>query len=87
MNIDLSLLHTHNIEEIDISNTYDIPKEYYEDSDILELKNIKVDFEGMKVNTFECYDKYLTNLYGDYMTLPPVEKRITHEIKVYKVGE
>lgn len=52
-----------------------------------ELKDMKVDFEGMKVNTFECYDKYLTNLYGDYMTLPPVEKRITHEIKVYKVGE
>lgn len=24
------------------------------------------------------YDKYLTNLYGNYMQLPPVEKRVSH---------
>ena len=33
------------------------------------------------------YDKYLTNLYGDYMKLPPIEKRITHQIKIYRIGE
>ena len=30
---------------------------------------------------FRCpkeYDRYLTNIYGDYMQLPPEEKRITH---------
>lgn len=42
MNIDLSLLHSHTINEIDITNTYDIPKEYFKDSEVLELKNIKV---------------------------------------------
>ena len=42
MNIDLSLLHSNTVEEIDISNEYDIPKEYYKDSSVLELKNIKV---------------------------------------------
>ena len=52
-----------------------------------EMDNVEVDFENVKVNTFACYHKYLSNLYGDYMKLPPIEKRITHEIKVYKVGE
>ena len=26
----------------------------------------------------ERYDKYLTNVYGDYMTPPPVEKQKSH---------
>lgn len=42
MDIDLRKLYTHNTEEIDISGKYDIPEEYYEFSDILELKNIEV---------------------------------------------
>lgn len=42
MDIDLSLLHSHTVNEIDISNTYDIPKEYFENSSVLELKKIKV---------------------------------------------
>ncbi|MBR6949099.1 MAG: hypothetical protein IKH54_02830 [Bacilli bacterium] len=56
MNIDLSLLHTHNIEEIDISNTYDIPKEYYANSDVLELKNIKVSGKISLASSEEDYD-------------------------------
>lgn len=52
-----------------------------------EVTSTKVVFEGMEVNTFSCYDKYLTNLYGDYMKLPPIEKRITHQIKIYRIGE
>ncbi len=36
------------------------------------------EFEGMKVMIPEKYDQYLKNVYGDYMTLPPVEKRIGH---------
>lgn len=51
------------------------------------INNCEVDFEKMKVNTISCYETYLTNLYGDYMMLPPVEKRITHEMKVYRIGE
>ncbi len=42
MNIDLSLLHSKIEEEIDISNTYTIPKEYYENTDVIDLSNIKV---------------------------------------------
>lgn len=33
------------------------------------------DFEGEKVLLFQDLDNYLKNLYGDYMQIPPVEKR------------
>ena len=42
MEIDLSLLHSNTVSEIDITNTYNIPKEYYENTDIIRLDNINV---------------------------------------------
>lgn len=36
---------------------------------------ITVEFNGRKFKTFKDYDYYLSRLYGDYMTPPPVEKR------------
>ena len=35
-------------------------------------------FEGIKVTGPKEYDKYLKQLYYDYMKLPPVEKRQGH---------
>ena len=35
-------------------------------------------FEGHMFNIPSKYDAYLKTIYGDYMTLPPVEKRISH---------
>ena len=35
----------------------------------------KVKFEDLDVFIPADYDKYLTNLYKDYMQLPPLEKR------------
>lgn len=37
----------------------------------------EMDFEDFKVNMPIDYDKYLTCLYGDYMTPPPLDKRQT----------
>lgn len=48
---------------------------------------IEMDFEGMKFKAFKEYDKYLTAIYGDYMKLPPEEKRVTHHMfKAYYKG-
>ena len=46
-------------------------------------KLVEVEFEGHKFPAFSCWDSYLTGLYGDYMQLPPVEKRKTHNMTVY----
>lgn len=35
-------------------------------------------FEKTMVRTFKQYDLYLKTVYGDYMTLPPIEKRVSH---------
>ena len=43
-------------------------------SDVFK-KTMRHKFESIEVNIMEKYDKYLTNGYGDYMKLPPVEKR------------
>lgn len=43
MNIDLSLLYSKNIDKIDISGKYSMPKDYYSNSDIINLKEIIVD--------------------------------------------
>jgi len=38
----------------------------------------KLEFEGITVKVPTGYERYLTHVYGDYMQLPPEEKRITH---------
>ena len=37
-------------------------------------------FEGEMYSTIVDYDTYLSAIYGDYMKLPPVEKRISHHL-------
>ena len=38
----------------------------------------KVPFEGREYETMSCYREYLTGIYGDYMTPPPVKARRIH---------
>ena len=42
------------------------------------LKITKRLFEGTLFSTPDNYDEYLSNLYGDYMKMPPKEKQVTH---------
>ena len=54
-----------------------VPKQVMENS-------ILVDFEGRKYCAMKDYDFYLRNIYGDYMQLPPEEKRIAkHDFTAY----
>ena len=42
-----------------------------------------VSFENKTYKSMKGYDEYLTNTYGDYMTLPPENQRIHHQFKAY----
>ena len=47
----------------------------------------KATFEGLEVNVPNDTHRYLTNLYKNYMELPPVEKRERHFICEFKLPE
>lgn len=47
------------------------------------LEQTEVIFENNKFKTFKNYDKVLTQLYGDYMQLPPIEQRVAHSFDAY----
>lgn len=55
-----------------------VPKNEFE-------KTVFLEFEGLQLPTFSCWEMYLKGMYGDYMKLPPEEKRLTHEMAVHRV--
>ncbi len=61
------------------------PRERMEKSIFEEY--IDVSFEGTKYKSIKDYDKYLTNIYGDYMKLPPIDERITHNIEAWRIDD
>ena len=58
---------------------WSIPKDGYEDM-------VEVEFEGHMFPAMGCWDEYLTKCYGDYMQLPPEDKRQTHCLKAWRVN-
>ena len=46
---------------------------------------IEVPFENAQADVYKDYEDYLTLMYGDYMQVPPVEKRERHFIKTLKL--
>lgn len=57
----------------------------YDKDDFKHVEKAK--FEDIYVNVPKNYDKILTELYGDYMELPPVEKRYNHPIDYIDFGK
>ena len=53
-----------------------VPKKPY-------LVSVPMQFEDMTVSAPGCWEYYLKNLYGDFMQLPPEEKRVTHDMDVW----
>ena len=45
--------------------------------------SVDIEFEGRTYKTMVGYKDYLERTYGDYMTLPPVEQRVTHQFEAY----
>ncbi|MCR5100279.1 MAG: LicD family protein [Butyrivibrio sp.] len=45
-------------------------------------KMVDVEFEGHTFKCCSCWDFYLHNLFGEYMQLPPEDKRKTHDMVV-----
>ncbi len=61
----------------------------YKTQEVIDRKGyvnlIDVEFEGKKYHAPSNYDRYLTQLYGDYMKMPPLEQQKTHHtFKVYR---
>ncbi|MDO5760864.1 MAG: LicD family protein [Bacteroidota bacterium] len=56
-----------------LKERYGMPKQWF-------LERKQYDFEGKKFWGIKDYDAFLKYEYGDYMTLPPKEKRKTHPI-------
>lgn len=43
-------------------------------------------FEDTTLPALKEYDEYLSYMYGDYMTIPSKEDRVTHEFKEIDFG-
>ncbi len=61
-----------------------VVNERFSVDDIGEL--VDVEFEHEYFKGIKNWDFYLKQIYGDYMQLPPVEKRRTHDLKVVWIG-
>lgn len=46
------------------------------------LPTIDIEFEGYKFMCPRNYDKHLRSIYGDYMQIPPADKRRTHSTEI-----
>jgi len=55
---------------------YPISKETFPKSLFVDI--MRMSFEDIEINMPIGYHQYLTQLYGDYMKLPPEEKRVGH---------
>lgn len=58
------------------STVYDIEKDTFDKRELFPYK--KIIFEKQQVMGIEGYDYYLSQMYGDYMKLPPKEKQVNH---------
>lgn len=60
-------------------------KERYKSEWFDEL--IDMPFEDTVCKIAKNYDEILTNFYGDYMTMPPMEKRVRHDPEAYYIDD
>lgn len=70
--------NSYNSDYVDniVFNPYFKRRTYFNKSVLDNYK--RVSFEGFDFNIVQDYDTVLKGIYGDYMQLPPIEKRVTH---------
>lgn len=44
---------------------------------------VNIEFEGYQFKTMSNWNHYLSELYGDYMKLPPINQRENHQLKAW----
>ena len=72
MDIDLSLLHSGTLPEIDITDVYTIPEEYYENAGVLALNNITVSgkvYRGISEDNIDEFQDYIKCVISGNMTI------------------
>lgn len=52
-------------------------------ADILNGEPKNLPFEDITIDMMPDYDRYLRGVYGDYMQLPPEDKRVPHHLKAF----
>jgi len=79
MDIDLSLLHSNTVAEVDISGNYKLDYSYYENTDILDLNDVKVTGKVIRKENEDNLEDYIEcSIEGemtisDSISLEPVE--------------
>ncbi|MEE8823859.1 LicD family protein [Lentilactobacillus sunkii] len=73
----------HNLPLINMSSPYEYGHELIEPWEFHHI--IRMRFENLLVPILADYHGYLTRLYGNYMKLPPLEKRIQRHVLEVKV--
>ena len=68
-----------------LTGRYGVPREFR--SAYLFEDYTEVQFEDDTFMTLKCYDAFLTELFGDYMQLPPEHERHTHQIAEIDFGK
>ena len=61
---------------ISLFGSYPYKKDCFKIDKLFPLQDVT--FEGKTYKAFKDYDYVLKSLYGNYMTLPPIDKRVNH---------
>ena len=89
MDIDLTLLHSQTVKEVDITNSYTIPSNYFENTSVLKIEDINVEGK-VYMNASEDDEEELTDyieasikgdiILSDSISLEPVSYPVSIEI-------
>ena len=89
MDIDLTLLHSQTVKEVDITNSYTIPSNYFENTSVLKIEDINVEGK-VYMNESEDDEEELTDyieasikgdiILSDSISLEPVSYPVSIEI-------